>query len=214
MFCLQRLISNKKQRTHMILGTGAEAIVRKIGDKVEKERVAKQYRITPLDVNLRKSRTRREAKVLEKLETAGIAAPHLFAMDDKKMTIDMEFIDGQKLRDIIHENPEHYGRQIGETVAKLHTHHIIHADLTTSNMIIRNDQLVLIDFGLSFFSHKIEDKAVDIHLLYQALESTHHKDFLIIWDSFIASYKKNYEESNTVLQRFAIVQQRGRNKNK
>ena len=44
----------------------------------------------------------------------------------------------------------------------LHTHCIIHNDLTTSNFIVDNGELVLLDFGLSYYSARIENQAVDI----------------------------------------------------
>ena len=67
----------------MILGQGAEAILTKVGDKVIKERISKDYRISEIDTPLRKYRTRREAKVLEKLKLIGIPAPKLLSMNDK-----------------------------------------------------------------------------------------------------------------------------------
>ena len=62
---------------------------------------------------------------------------------------------------------------IGESVARIHQKDIIHGDLTTSNMIFKNEKVFFIDFGLGYISRKIEDKAVDIHLLKQALEAKH-----------------------------------------
>ena len=39
--------------------------------------------------------------------------------------------------------------------------------------MIKGDEISFIDFGLSFFSTKVEDKAVDLHLLKRALDSKH-----------------------------------------
>lgn len=59
-------------------------------------------------------------------------------------------------------------------MAKMHDSGIIHGDLTTSNMMIRqNKSIVMIDFGLSFNSTLIEDKAVDLYVLERAFLSTH-----------------------------------------
>lgn len=66
---------------------------------------------------------------------------------------------------------------IGVQLAKLHLADIIHGDLTTSNMILRprtpTPELVLIDFGLSYVSNLVEDKAVDLYVLERAFSSTH-----------------------------------------
>ena len=50
----------------VIIQRGAEAILIKNGDLVLKQRVKKGYRFSELDEQLRKSRTRSEAKLLEK----------------------------------------------------------------------------------------------------------------------------------------------------
>ena len=50
------------------IGRGAEAIITKDGDTVIKDRIPKKYRLPQIDEKLRKSRTRREAKVLTKLQ--------------------------------------------------------------------------------------------------------------------------------------------------
>jgi len=50
---------------------------------------------------------------------------------------------------------------------------VIHGDLTTSNMIYKDDQIYLIDFGLSYVKTSIEDRAVDLYVLERAFISTH-----------------------------------------
>ena len=68
---------------------------------------------------------------------------------------------------------------LGKIVAKLHLNNIIHGDLTTSNFIITpENRLVVIDFGLSFYSERLEDKAADIGLFKEILNSVYIKIFL------------------------------------
>ncbi len=196
---------------HMIIGQGAEAILTKINETVLKERVTKNYRIAELDHKLRQSRTRREAKIIEKLNSLNIPSPKLIMMNDKTMQITMQHINGQLVKDIIHQNPEKYSKEIGNLVGKMHSNNIIHGDLTTSNMIL-TDKITLIDFGLSFVSPKAEDKAVDLHLLRQALESKHHDVFDKCFLSAIEGYKETNTEAEKVLERFEKVEKRGRNK--
>ena len=86
----------------------------------------------------------------------------------------MEFIDGKKLSDSLEsQDYKKICKQIAENITKMHNSGIIHGDLTTSNMIFKNNQVYFIDFGLAFHSSKVEDKAVDLHLLKQALEAKH-----------------------------------------
>lgn len=196
-----------------IIGQGAEAILYKEEDTVLKDRICKNYRQSDLDKSLRKARTRREAKVLTKLKEIGVPGPELLDMDDKQMRISMSFINGNKVRDILHKNHIELSKEIGRKVAKLHANDIIHADLTTSNMIL-DKEIHFIDFGLSFFSTKEEDKAVDLHLLDRALESKHHDIREECIKAILESYKKDYPDAEKVLSRLEKVQKRGRNKKK
>ncbi len=196
-----------------IIGQGAEAILYKEENKVLKDRVSKDYRQKDLDNSLRKARTRREAKVLTKLKEIGVPGPELLNMDDKNMQISMSFINGDKVRDILHKNHIELSKEIGRKVAKLHANDIIHADLTTSNMIL-DKEIHFIDFGLSFFSNKEEDKAVDLHLLDRALESKHHEIYEDCIQAVLEGYKEAYSDAEKVLKRLEKVRQRGRNKKK
>jgi len=196
------------------IGAGAEALIYLDKKEVVKERIKKSYRLKQIDEKLRKFRTRREAKVLEKLHSIGFPIPKLILSDDKKMLIKMEFLKGKKLRDILNKkNCEKLCREIGEEVATLHKKGIIHGDLTTSNMILK-DKIYFIDFGLSFFSDKIEDKAVDIHLLRQALESKHHEIFKKSFKAVLAGYKIKNPDYNIIIKRLEKVEARGRYKGK
>ena len=192
---------------------GAEAVIYLDAGCIVKDRVCKIYRHPVLDLSLRRFRMRREAKVLTELEKHKFHSPHLIKMDKDLMQIRMEHIHGAKLRDIFETNPVGFGIQIGKRLGQLHLAGIIHADLTTSNMILK-DEIYLIDFGLSFFSDKIEDKAVDLHLLKQALESKHPRTWKESFDAVIDSYLKMDSGNQAVIKRLEIVEKRGRYKNK
>lgn len=79
-------------------------------------------------------------------------------------------------------------------------------------MILKNGKLYFIDFGLSFFSNKIEDKAVDIHLFKQALESKHYKVYKTAYEFFLKAY--NPLDKKKILERLEKVELRGRYKEK
>ncbi|MEM3127316.1 MAG: KEOPS complex kinase/ATPase Bud32 [Candidatus Woesearchaeota archaeon] len=194
------------------IGRGAEAIIEKNEKNVVKTRVLKSYRHKEIDDNLRKSRTRREAKVLEKASSLGFKVPSLKKMDDKQMTVEMEFLEGPKLRDVLDESPEKYSQEIGKKLALFHNHDIIHGDLTTSNMILHDNEIHFIDFGLSFFSTKLEDKAVDLHLLERTLESKHHLIFEQCMQAVLQGYGEHSNKAKEIIKRFQIVRARGRNK--
>ncbi|MBI4146778.1 Kae1-associated serine/threonine protein kinase [Candidatus Woesearchaeota archaeon] len=193
----------------IVIGRGAEAIITKVAGAVVKERPCKGYRLSVIDEKLRKQRTRKEANLLEKLEELGIPAPRLLDSDDRSMRIEMSFLDGPKVRDVL--DPV-LAFEIGKLVGLLHKNDIVHADLTTSNMILCNEKVHLIDFGLSFVSVKLEDKAVDLHLLDRALESKHHDIYSECLKQVISGYKDAYPTASVVLDRLAVVQKRGRNK--
>ena len=77
-----------------------------------------------------------------------------------------------------------------------------------------NKTLHLIDFGLSFFSEKLEDKAVDLYLLDRALESKHYQLYPEIFNQVIEGYESINPNAKQVLERFKAVSARGRNKGK
>ena len=140
-----------------LLSQGAEAKLFRDKDKVIKERFSKKYRLARIDEFLRKFRTRREAKVLRKLEELNFPSPKFHDFCDKRMTITMDFVNGEMVRDFLdkEENREDYqilAQDIGKNIAMLHHENIVHGDLTTSNMMLENHKTKFIDFGLSSFS--------------------------------------------------------------
>ncbi len=147
---------------------------------------------------------------MKKLSELGVNVPKLFPSEDE-YTIVMEYVDGKRLRD---ELPVKKDKLIlvGEWLAKMHDEGIIHGDLTTSNILLdKNDNLFLIDFGLSFFSQKIEDMAVDVHLLKQAFQSTHYKEADELFEQFLKGYSGAKHLEKIMLQ-LNEVQLRGKNK--
>ncbi|MDO8661588.1 MAG: KEOPS complex kinase/ATPase Bud32 [Candidatus Woesearchaeota archaeon] len=196
-----------------IIGNGAEAIIEREGNLVHKRRLVKAYRLPVIDSQLRSQRTKREAKVLQKLSAANIPCPKLVSTDEKEL-ITMSFLDGPKLRDIFAQKPFEHSKEIGKLIAELHKVGVVHSDLTTSNMIFSENKIHLIDFGLSFFSVKPEDRACDLHLLARALESKHHEQFVVAWEQVVRAYKQTFPEHEAIFARLEKVEMRGRNKQK
>lgn len=71
-------------------------------------------------------------------------------------------------------------------------------------------KLYFIDFGLGFISKRIEDKAVDLHLIKQALEAKHFSIYKEAEKIILENY--NSVEREKVLQQLEKVEARGRYK--
>lgn len=195
------------------IAKGAEAALYRRGDKLIKHRIEKRYRIPELDARLRKFRTQRETKILENAYGAGAPVPRIHEVDIEKKQITMQYLEGSLLKDIINSADSNrlidVGKEIGGILQRLHEANIIHNDLTTSNMILHEGKIFLIDFGLAVTSTRIEDKAVDLVVFKRALKATHASSFDVIWDSLLSEYKR-YSESKRVLARVAEIEKRAR----
>ena len=199
-----------------VLHRGAEAILYLEDKNLVKERISKSYRHKTIDINKRKYPTRREFKLLLKAQKVGLNVPEPLLVDENEMKVIMQYITGDVLKQTLDNYPkekrEKVAIEIGKQTAKMHDNHIIHGDLTTSNMIL-NKKVYFIDFGLGSISPKEEDKAVDIHLLKQALESKHYKHFEELYKAFLKGYNSS-KNSKKVLERLEKVEKRGRYKRK
>ena len=192
----------------MIIAQGAEAIIHKENNKIIKERIKKSYRIPELDNKIRKLRTRSEAKILTKSKNS----PNVLSVDESNFKIEMDFISGKTINDSISDLKDETFISLGKEIASLHDSDIVHGDLTTSNMIIKDNKIYFIDFGLASISNKVEDKAVDLHLLRQCFHSKHYQ-YENLFNLVLEGYKnsKNFKE---ILERMEKVSSRGRYKKK
>lgn len=192
------------------IAQGAEATLTKTATGVLKQRTPKTYRHPQLDASLRHSRNKREIKALKKAKEAGVRVPEI--LEEQEHSFLMEYIAAPPLREVLLNQPERYDllEQLGRMIARLHNAELIHGDLTTSNVLVA-DELVIIDFGLSFFSRRIEDMAVDLHVLEQIIESSHPTYKQELFNAVLTGYL-DVQHHAQVLERLAIVQQRGRNK--
>lgn len=189
-----------------IIQQGAEATILLDKNQITKDRTKKSYRLPIIDKKLRTRRTKAEAKIINKLSKI-INVPKIIETDNQEKIV-MEYLKGEKLSDHLEKlNWKNICKEIGKTITKIHDQNIIHGDLTTSNMIYKN-KLFLIDFGLGFHSHKIEDKAVDLHLLKQALEAKHFSIFPEAYNIILKNYKAN--KADLIIERINIIEKRGR----
>ncbi len=186
-----------------VIARGAEAVLYKETfdgrPALVKERVKKSYRISQLDIKLRVERTRTEARLLNEAGRAGVAVPAILSVDEKDSKIIMEFVDGKRLKELLNatdeKNRKELADMIGTSIAKLHSHNIIHGDLTTSNMILSSGRLFLIDFGLGHFSGRAEDMGTDLAVLHEAVRSTHFEHLKTLWPIIVKSYSAGFDGS-------------------
>ncbi|XP_069702093.1 EKC/KEOPS complex subunit TP53RK [Periplaneta americana] len=200
---------------------------------VVKERFKKSYRHFDLDNHLTKERMKSEARALLRCKLAGICTPALYLVDFERRRMYMEYVEnsvtlkehimkiteditnGHDNVDTLSQNLNSIAQEIGRILGKLHSHNIIHGDLTTSNMLLVKDgknipTIVLIDFGLSHVESSMEDKGVDLYVLERALISTHanvDKLFTVILSAYA---EHNKRESKEVLKKLEEIRARGR----
>ncbi|KAF6154906.1 hypothetical protein GIB67_018343 [Kingdonia uniflora] len=220
-------MENKQDVRHgslILLKQGAEARVFEstfMGKRsIVKERFSKKYRHPSLDSKLTLRRSNAEARCMTKARRLGVFTPVLYAVDTTLHTLTLEYVEGPSVKDVfldyglhgvVVERMDDIAIQIGNALGKLHDGGLIHGDLTTSNMLIRSgtNQLVLIDFGLSFTSTLPEDKAVDLYVLERALLSLHSSCGNVM-DQILAAYRKSSKQWCSTLNKLAQVRQRGR----
>jgi TP53 regulating kinase and related kinases len=174
---------------------------------VSKVRSPKSYRHPDLDAAIRKYRTIHEASFMSAAKSAGVITPFVYFVDPVKGEIIMEFIEGQNVRDAL--TPD-ICYKIGRCAALLHASNIIHGDLTTSNFVM-NKRLVLLDFGLSYYSERTEDMATDIRLIKEVFTSAHiavRKAF----PCFVEGYASvvGTKKIDKTLENVRKIEQRGR----
>lgn len=201
-----------------IIYRGAEAEIclsNYLGYKVvQKRRIKKSYRIKNIDDRLISMRTRGESKLITEARVHGVSVPIIFDVDQGDGIITMEYLEGKRIKDILNDISEEERaclcEKIGESVARLHNNDIIHGDITTSNMILLDERVHFIDFGLGEKNAEIEAKGVDLHVLMEALESTHSKYascFKYVLDGYRNELKS---DANLVIRKIEEIVKRGR----
>ncbi|XP_028410069.1 EKC/KEOPS complex subunit Tp53rk-like [Dendronephthya gigantea] len=193
---------------------------------IVKERFKKEYRHPVLDGKLTHRRTSQEVRSMARCRKAGISTPVVYFVDYISHKIYMEnVLNAVPVKDVINRklgqaseedtqiDLDILAQKLGAMLGKMHAVDVIHGDLTTSNMLLRaGEDIVLIDFGLSYISSLVEDKGVDLYVLERALLSSHPNTELF-FDEVLKSYANSYEsaeKAEEVLKKLDEVQLRGR----
>ncbi|EFN57443.1 hypothetical protein CHLNCDRAFT_48645 [Chlorella variabilis] len=192
------------------------------GPIIVKQRFSKQYRHPLLDAKLTVSRLKQEVRSMMRARKLGVRTPVLHLVDHVASCIYMERVEGHSIKALLQQRSlaeadlDTLLLSVGRAIAKLHDGGLVHGDLTTSNMMLRqaDQQLVLIDFGLSYNTTIPEDKAVDLYVLERAFASGRGlimaAGTCLQFDKILESYRRASKYWSGTLNRFAEVRMRGR----
>jgi TP53 regulating kinase-like protein len=210
-----------KVDTARLLKKGAEASLfltewheRKVIIKV---RIPKKYRPKELDEQIRSYRTVHEPQLMHEAKVAGVSTPLIYMVNVPDSSIIMEYVEGQQMKQVLNSafkaERNNLCVKIGECIARLHRHGLIHGDLTTSNMILNpQGKIFFVDFGLGEKNIELEAKGVDLHLMKRALQSTHYRH----WDECFQNVQCGYtsvvgvELAEKVYEKIREIERRGR----
>jgi TP53 regulating kinase-like protein len=217
-----------------------------------KYRPRKTYRHPTLDARLTRSRILAEARVLVRCRREGVRVPAVLGMDWEEGWLGMEWIPGRTVRkcldevlkgcDSVEEVDGLAGvwglmGRVGMAVGRMHDVGVVHGDLTTSNLMVRQEEMdgetkaptvsegqgkgpadeslegeiVIIDFGLAMQTVQDEDRAVDLYVLERAFGST-HPQAEGLFKEVLRVYGESFKGAKTVLRRLDDVRLRGRKK--
>jgi len=174
------------------------------------------YRLEVLDRAIRSQRTLHEADMIHRVKKVGVNSPSLYFVDPSDSLLVMEFVRGTRMKDLVSSLPQGSSAplftELGRMVARLHSSGIMHGDLTTSNVIVEGEKLVMIDFGLSITTARLEDQAVDLRLIKETLTGAHSDMARGALDALFAGYEDVVGERRvcSVLRQLRDIERRGR----
>jgi len=183
---------------------------------IRKHRTSKPYRIPELDETIRRTRTSHEANMMHEVRRRGVPVPTIQHIDLESSTIIMDFVNGPTLKQELYGLSAHMRRErcssLGALIGRLHEGGIVHGDLTISNVLSEGGKLFMIDFGLGGFSSEVEDRGIDLLLLYRAMKSTHYAFHAELFNAFMKGYKSivGPRQGKEMLRKMREIEQRGR----
>ena len=176
-----------------LIKKGAEADIYQMNwqnsKAILKIRKPKNYRNSILDSKICKQRTIKESQMLSQVKSFGIPTPLVYFVNLKNNSIMVQEILGKPIHDLSESKIIELSKQIGKLVGTLHKNGVMHGDLTTSNFILFQKIVYVIDFGLAQNTIKSEDHAVDLRLIKEILNSAHAKIMQSAWENFLIGYK-------------------------
>lgn len=194
-----------------ILGKGAEADIYRFTafgtEMVVKVRNPKAYRIAQIDESIRRARTRKEARIMVHAARIGARVPKVFALGT--FSIYMEMIKGRNASLLEEKEMASLGvlRSAGEALGMMHSAGIVHGDITPANIIVSENGICIIDFGLAEMSRSVEDMGVDLLLMERSVSKNGFK-------LFMEGYSDRNASSGNVIKRLEEIKRRGRYQNR
>jgi TP53 regulating kinase-like protein len=154
---------------------------------------------------------------MHEAKAAGVPTPLIYLVNIAEASITMEYIEGQQIKQSLNyvskDQRQELCVKIGELIGKLHSHGLIHGDLTTSNMILSPEgKIFFVDFGLGEKNIEVEAQGVDLHLMKRALQSTHYQ----FWEECFKNVLRGYssvlgvEATEKVYEKIKEIERRGR----
>ena len=137
-----------------VLGHGTSGIVYLAKDTL----LGKQVALKEISAQgEEKHRFLEEARVLDRLRHPNIVQVNSVDEIGGKVVIDMEYIRGRNLQDILRDTPQlplpqaiHIAAQICDGLAYAHSLRTVHRDIKPANILLTRDSIVkLVDFGLA-----------------------------------------------------------------
>ncbi|KAF4555714.1 EKC/KEOPS complex subunit bud32-like protein [Elsinoe fawcettii] len=195
-----------------------------------KYRPPKPYRHPTLDRRLTRQRILAEARILVKCTKEGVAVPRVLALGTEEGWMAISWIAGRTVKEVLRGFKGQEGKEeetggvlkrVGQAVGRLHKVGVVHGDLTSSNMLLREEAdageggeegIVLIDFGLAQTGTADEERAVDLYVLERAFGSTHPELEEIFAKEVLGAYGESYKGARVALKRLEDVRMRGRKK--
>ncbi len=206
------------------IAQGAEAVLvsgRFLGrPAVLKMRRPKGYRHPELEESIRAGRTRAEARALRDARAAGVRTPVVLDADTREGRLVLERIEGPTVRAALDDLPPGDRRRVafalGASLGAIHAADMVHGDPTTSNFVLERLEgegspvLAVLDISLGGRAEGVEERGVDLRLLSEAFESTHHLHadlFQVVLEGYEAAFPRGAREA---MERMDAIASRGR----
>jgi Kae1-associated kinase Bud32 len=200
-----------------VIRRGAEAEIRagewKGRRVLIKTRTVKGYRHPDLDADIRSQRTRNEARLIQEARRLGVPTPIIYDIDLERAELVLQDVGRSRVKDALSGADDDaisdICREIGRLAALLHAGGMVHGDLTTSNMILSDGRIWLIDFSLGNRNATIEEMGVDMHLLREAFLSA-HSEIIDRFQEVLDSYAEHCPFHEEIFKKVRQIEARGR----
>jgi len=199
-----------------LLKKGAEADIYETkwqnSKAILKIRKIKNYRNPTLDLKIRKQRTIKESQMISFVKSFGIPTPLVYFVNLENSSIIMQEIPGKPVHDLTESKIIELSKTIGKLVGTMHKNGVMHGDLTTSNFILFQNTVFVIDFGLSQKTIKLENHAVDLRLIKEILNSAHASIMKESWKNFLSGYRNvvGHTKYSKIIKLVSEIESRGR----